>query len=245
MFTANHFIWIGICAVLIIALSIVSIKLKLSLKCASFIMSGIASGSELLKIFTHIEGAHEGRGYLEPTALPLHLCSILIFVIFYITLAKEGPMKERLKSFFTPISLAGGTLAILMATSGVNFAKPFAYQCFIYHAGIIWFAIYLIATKQVSLGIKAYKSNLVILGSLVFIMLWVNSILSVYETNFFFLVEPPADNLPLLNMNNGWYAYFATVVILGIVLLTSVHLPSIIKEARSRALTKNDSSDII
>jgi hypothetical protein len=220
--------------IFISALSFVSIKFKFSFKVASYIMLGIAVCSELLKIFTHIESAEEGRGYLEPTALPLHLCSILIFVIFYITLAKEGPMKERLKSFFTPISLAGGTLAILMATSGVDFAKSFAYQCFIYHAGIIWFAIYLIATKQVSLGIKAYKSNLIILGSLVFIMLWVNSILSVYETIFFFLVEPPADNLPLLNMNNGWYAYFATVIILGIVLLTSVHLPAIIKESKKK-----------
>lgn len=235
MFTTNHFIWIGICAVLITTLSIVSIKLKLSFKVASYIMSGIAICSELLKIFTHIDGADEGRGFLEPTALPLHLCSILIFVIFYVTLAKEGPKKEMLKSFLVPISLVGGTLAILMATSGVNFAKPFAYQCFIYHAGIIWYAIYLVATKQVNLGLKAYKTNLVILGGLVFIMLWVNSILSVYDTNFFFLVKPPADNLPLLNMNNGWYAYFATIVILGVVLLTVVHLPSIIKEIKIKA----------
>ena len=233
MFTTNHFIWLAICFVLITALSVVSIKLKFSFRCASFIMSGIALGSELLKIFTHIEGQDEGKGYLEPTALPLHLCSILIFVIFYITFAREGELKERLKSFFVPIALAGGTLAILIATSGVSFTKPYAYQCFIYHAGIIWFAIYLIATRQVSLGLKAYKSNLVILGSLVFIMLWVNGALSVYETNFFFLVKPPADNLPLLNMNNGWYAYFATIVILGIVLLTLMHLTSIIKEAKS------------
>ena len=231
MFTLEHFIWIGACIILISALSFVSIRFKFSFKVASYVMSGIAVCSELLKIFTHIEYDGE-RGFLEPTALPLHLCSILIFVIFYVTFAKESKMKERLKSFLVPISLAGGTLAILMATSGVDFAKPFAYQCFVYHAGIIWYAIYLIATKQVSLGLKAYKSNLVILGSLVFIMLWVNSALSAYETNFFFLVEPPADNLPLLNMNNGWYAYFATIIILGIVLLTSVHLPALIKEAR-------------
>lgn len=149
-------------------------------------------------------------------------------------------MKERLKSFLVPISLAGGTLAILMATSGVDFAAPYAYQCFVYHAGIIWYAIYLIATKQVSLGKEAYKSNLVILSSLVFVMLWVNSALSVYETNFFFLVEPPVDNLPILNLNNGWYAYFATIVILGLVLLTAIHLPALIKEARKTKAQRNE-----
>ena len=239
MFSLEHFIWIGACVILISALSFVSIRFKFSFKVASYAMSGIAVCSELLKIFTHIEYDGE-RGFLEPTALPLHLCSILIFVIFYVTFAKDSKMKERLKSFLVPISLAGGTLAILMATSGVDFAAPYAYQCFVYHAGIIWYAIYLIATKQVSLGKEAYKSNLVILSSLVFVMLWVNSALSVYETNFFFLVEPPVDNLPILNLNNGWYAYFATIVILGLVLLTAIHLPALIKEARKNKAQRNE-----
>ena len=57
MFTLEHFVWIGICVIFISALSFVSIKFKFSFKVASYIMLGIAVCSELLKIFTHIEGA--------------------------------------------------------------------------------------------------------------------------------------------------------------------------------------------
>lgn len=238
MFTTNHFIWIGICVAMIGILLYCSLKFKFSFKTSALIMSGISACSELLKIFTHIEEAKSEGGVLDPTALPLHLCSILIFVIFYITFTKNEKMRERMVSFVVPIAIVGGTLAILIATSGVNFARPYAYQCFIYHAGLIWWALYLICTKQVKLGIDAYKSNLIILGSLLFIMIWVNSILSVYDTNFFFIVRPPADNLPLLNLNNGWLVYLITLVLLGVTLLTLVHIGPIIKEIKARKSLK-------
>ncbi len=238
MFGTEHLIWIGICVVMITALTVVSVKCKFSFKISALIMAAIALCSELSKIFTHMEFAN-GKDVsdgmvIEGTALPLHLCSILIFVFFYLPFAKNEKLKSFLVSFTVPISIIGGILAILIATSGTDFAKPFAYQCFIYHAGIVWFALYLLFTKQVKLGLKQYLSNAVTLGSLAIIMIWVNGMLADFETNFFFVVKPPKDGLPLLNLNNGWYAYFATVVVLGLTLLTLVHLPAIIREVRAK-----------
>ncbi len=231
MFTLNHFIWMGICALIIALLTFFSVRCRFSLKTALLIMSGISLASELCKIFTHIEQSDNG-GVLEPGALPFHLCSILIFLIFYATFSKDGKRRGQVLSFIVPIAIWGGLLAIVMATSGVDFAKPFAYQCFVYHAGLVWLALYLILTKQVELGKRAYITNISVLAVLLFVMIWANSLLSVYDTNFFYVVRPPADGLPLLNLNNGWFVYFFTLVAIGLVLITLTHLPAMIKERK-------------
>lgn len=232
MFTTNHFIWMVICAVFIGVLLFVSLKRKFSFKTAARIMSVISIASELCKIFTHIEEAEGGGGVLGPEFLPLHLCSILIFLIFFCALSNNETLVKKVTSFCVPVAIWGGALAILMATSGVNFAKPYAYQCFIYHAGLLWWALYLLATRQVDLGVKAYARNLTVLGSMLFVMIWVNSALSVYNTNFWYVVRPPVKGLPLLNLDNGWFCYFVTLVAIGLFAVTVTHLPAMLKERK-------------
>jgi hypothetical integral membrane protein (TIGR02206 family) len=189
--------------------------------------------SELSKIFTHIDDIVDSDGnlvggVLGAQYLPLHLCSILIFFILYLNICKNEARLEKIKSFIVPIALLGGTMALLIPTSGVNFLKPYAYQCFIYHAGIIWYALYLLVTKQVSLGLKSYINNMLSLTGIMFIMLWVNSALQVYDTNFFFLVRPPMEGLPILNLDNGWFGYFIALVLVAFTLITLLHIPFII-----------------
>ena len=234
MFTLSHCIWIGICAVLIAVLTYVSVRFKFTFKIAAMIMAGIALCSEVSKILSHMElvnGVDASEGMiLAPDALLLHLCSLMIFVYFYLPFCKNEKRKSYLISFMVPLSFIGAPLAILMATSGSDFVSPEPYQCFLYHAGMIWFALYVIITKQVDMGKRAYLRNLAILFCLAIIMLWVNGVLSVYDTNFFYLVRPPADTLPLLNLDNGWFAYFGTIAACGIIGVTVVHLPFVIKE---------------
>lgn len=242
MFSVNHFIWLAICAAFIGALLFVSLKFKFKLKTAIYIVSGISFVSEFMKIVTHMQDAKEGM-VLGAKFLPFHLCSLLIFAFIYLAFCKNPESKPKLLSLIVPIALAGGIAAILIPTSGVNFAKPFAYQCFIYHSGIIWFALYLICSKQVDLSARAWGRNLAILGVGVVFMLWVNSALQVYDVNFWYLVKPPMKNLPLLNLDNGWYAYFATIVALGVLLITIVHLPSMISQLISKKKGKDETAD--
>ena len=238
MFSTNHFIWLTLCAIFIATMSIISVKLRWSFKTATTVVCGISLASELCKIFTHIDQSVDKdgsvtSGVLGPEYLPLHLCSILIFLLFYLLVSKNDARKETVKSFILPIAILGGTLALLIPTSGVNFARPYAYQCFVYHSAILWYGIYLLATRQVSLGVRAYKRTMLLLGCLVIVMLWINSLLSVYETNFFYLTRPPMDNLPVLNLKNGWFAYFFTLIGIGVVAVSAVYLPSIISETRA------------
>ena len=59
-----------------------------------------------------------------------------------------------------------------------------------------------------------------------------NSMLAQYETNFLYLRKPPMDNLPVLNLNNGYFVYILILIFLAISLLTIVHLPFMITRKR-------------
>lgn len=238
MFSSEHFIWIAICVIFISLLSFFSIRFKFSLKTASIIMAIIALCSELFKMFTHmkyVNGVDISEGMvLLPKSLPFHLCSILIFAYFYLPIAKDSKFKDFILSFVVPIGLVGATLAILMATSGTSFNKPQPYQCFIYHSAMAWFAIYLISTKQAKLGLIQWKNNCITLLALTISMVWVNSALRQYDTNFFFVVRPPVEGLPILNLNHGWHVYFLTLLILGFIGVSLVHLPFMINKRKNK-----------
>ena len=102
---------------------------------------------------------------------------------------------------------------------------------------MVWFAIFLVAKKHADLGARAYVRNLATVGCLAIVMIWVNGALQAYDTNFLYVVRPPADGLPLLNLDNGWYAYFGALVLCGFVGITAVHLPFIIREIKQQHLS--------
>ncbi len=235
MFTTEHFIWLGICAALIVILTFFSLRFKFSFKCAAGIMAFVSLCSEISKILSHMDfvnGKDASKGMvIEATALPLHLCSLLIFAFFYLPFAKNEKLKGFLTSLIVPVGLIGSLLALLMATSGTDFTQPEAYQCFIYHAVMVWFAIYLVVTKTADLGWRAWINNLASLGATAVAMIWINGALQEYDTNFLYVVRPPADGLPLLNLDNGWYAYFGALLLCGFVGITAVHIPFMIKDS--------------
>ena len=239
MFTTKHFIWLGICVLMIGGLLWLSVGGRWSRRKASRVMAAMAAVSELSKIFTHIQPpVAGGGGVVEPNALPLHLCSMLIFLVFFCAFSRNDRRVGMVASFCTPVAIWGGVLANMMATSGVDFTDPNSYQCFLFHAALIWWALHMICMGQVDLGRRAYVRNLAALSGLAVVMLWVNSALSVYDTNFFFVVRPPVEGLPLLNLDHGWHVYFLTVVGIGLVALTSVHLPTMLRERRSHGKMK-------
>ncbi len=237
MFTFNHFIWMALCAALIALLTFSSVRGCFPFRKAAFLMAALTLCSELAKIMTsmvYVNGIDASEGMvINPESLPLHLCSMLFFVFLYLPFCRRESLRQRLLSFLVPISLMGAPLAILIPTDGVSFLEPQPYQGFLFHAAMIWFALYLVLTGQVDLGLRAWAANLVTLLALAFSMIWVNGALRVYNTNFFFIVRPPAENLPLLNLNHGWYAYFLTILLCGFVLLGAVYLPFIVRERRA------------
>lgn len=235
MFTPNHFIWLGLCALGIFLGLRMAEKKHIGVKTAGMVTSAISIASESCKMMTHMLPSPLGGFALDPNALPFHLCSMQIFIVFYITFAKPSSTKDKVISFSVPAALLGGIMAMLIPTDGVDFRDPLAYQCFVYHAGLVWLALYFICTKQVDMGRRAYGRNLLILLCLAGIMIYVNGAFFSYGTNFMFLTRPPMENLPILNLDHGWYVYVLSLAALAVVLMTLVHLPFMLAERRKKA----------
>ena len=234
MFTPNHLIWIALCIVFVAGMSVFCRKKDLSLRCAAYIMCGICVLSELCKMMTHMIESPQGGMVLDPEALPFHLCSLMLFGVLFIAFGTDGAAKQTVIDFIAVMGTLGSVCAILIPTDGVEFTSIYAYQCFVYHGGLLWFSLYLILQKKARFGGRIFLRNIGILLFLVLIALYVNSALSVYGTNFMFLVRPPLEGLPYLNLNRGWHVYFLRVVALGIVLLTLFHLPFILHVRKMR-----------
>ena len=228
MFSTDHFIWIGLCAVFVAAMSVIAVKKKWRLKTAGVIMSVICLFSEVSKVMSDMTESAKGGMHLDPRSLPFHLCSLMIFAVLFITFGKESKAKRLVINFVAVTGTLGSFCAIMIPTNGTDFTTLPAYQCFVYHAGLMWFALYLIFSGEAKLGLRNMVENMGILLALSFIMLYVNGALSAYETNFFYLTRPPMDNLPYLNLNHGWYAYLGRMLLLGLVLISLFHLPFIL-----------------
>lgn len=235
MFSTKHFIWIGLCVLFVVSMSVFSYKKKISLKASSYIMVAICVISEVSKIMSNMLESTSGGRHLDPKCLPFHLCSLMIFVVFYIAFGKESKCKRTLINFIAVIGTLGSFCAIMIPTNGVEFNDLGAYQCFVYHAGLMWYSLYLIISKEACLGFKEYLSNLLMLLTLVFMEIYINSVLSIYDTNFLYLTRPPMNNLPYLNLNQGWYMYFLKLLLLGAFIITIFHLPFIIKKHKNNS----------
>lgn len=233
MFTGKHFIWIGLCIIFVMGMTFFGIRKKISLKCAGYIMTGICSFSEISKIMSDMTKSNEGGMVLDPSSLPFHLCSLMLFGVLFITFGKDGAVKQAIIDFVAVLGTGGSICAILIPTNGTDFTTIAAYQGFGYHAGLLWFSIYLITSKNARLGLRAFGRNVILLLSLVLLAIYVNSALSMYGTNFMFLVRPPMENLPFLNLDHGWYVYFLRIIGLGAVILSLFHLPFIICERKT------------
>lgn len=192
MFTTEHFIWIGLCAAFVAGMSVIGVKRKFSLRRAGMIMTVLCAFSEVSKVLGGMLESPGGGMHLDPLNLPLHLCSLMLFAVLYLTFGKEGRFRQLLANFTAVMGTLGSFFAILIPTNGTDFTTLPAYQCFVYHGGLMWFSFYLIFSGQAQLGsLRSFLGNLGLLAALAFGMLYVNGALSIYDTNFF-LSDPAA-----------------------------------------------------
>ena len=253
-YQTNHFIFLGICIICIIGVLLFAIKKKLSLRTLTFFMLVVSIISEIIKMIHYIEPTYSeygliDGGVLDKEALPFHMCSIQIFLIIIVLITKNQKLKNTLLAFIYPTGFMGATMSLLIPTIDIEFTSLLTYQYFLYHAFLIAFGLYIQLSKEVEINFKSYVKTSIILTSLFMCSIWINSLLSdsvnhLY-TNFFFSSKPPIEGLPYLNMNQGWPMYILKVIILGIILVTLVHVPFFIKEYRSRKISNSKQKVII
>ena len=235
MFTYTHFIWIAISVLIILTLLFLTKRLNVSHKNVLTIMCIISALSEITKISLNMVDGVSGGKVLSPGSLPFHLCSLQIFFIFGLRFfIKNENVKKVLYNFMVPTSLIGASMSLLIPTVGTSFLNVQVYQYFIYHAFLIFYGIYLIREHLAELSLKVLFVNYGLLLMFVLFDLWVNSFLSFWGANFMYLTRPPMENLPILNLNHGWYVYIINLLTVGTVLMVMFHLPFIIINCKKK-----------
>ena len=235
MFTYTHFIWIAISVLIILTLLFLTKRLNVSHKNVLTIMCIISALSEITKISLNMVDGVSGGKVLSPGSLPFHLSSIQIFFIFGLRFfIKNENVKKVLYNFMVPTSLIGASMSLLIPTVGTSFLNVQVYQYFIYHAFLIFYGIYLIREHLAELSLKVLFVNYGLLLMFVLFDLWVNSFLSFWGANFMYLTRPPMENLPILNLNHGWYVYIINLLTVGTVLMVMFHLPFIIINCKKK-----------
>ena len=229
MFTLEHFIWLGISTVIFTAMLVIYKRFNLSFEMILNIMLTVSVLSEVTKILCNLQPAPHADGgmILDPGDLPLHLCSIQIFLMFILKyFIKTEAGKEKMLGFMCPSMIIGAVMALLIPTVGVGIDVVQVYQYLIFHTFHIYFAVYTLKEKLVNWTPGVYVRNIGYLGGLALLCTWFNSALSgvLPRVNFMYLVRPPMKNLPILNLNNGWGVYFITLASLALGLMGVFHI---------------------
>jgi len=227
MFTTNHFIWLGICLFVIVGMLLLQRFARLKFDTILTVLFCVCAVSEITKILCNMQETGYKGGYaLDPGDLPFHLCSMQIFFVFALRFTvKREETRERLLGFMVPTMLLGGVIAMLIPTVGVSFQKVQVYQFFLFHAFIVFFAIYVLKERAVNWSWRVFARNMGYVGITAFAATVINSMLvTAYpKVNFMYLVRPPMDNLPVLNLDNGWFAYFGTLAAILVAVMLAFH----------------------
>ena len=236
IFGTKHLIIVAISVILIVALSILSRKVKFDRICKILLYVGIVS--EITKIFYYIVQNEDTHGGVLPkTDLPLHLCSIQIIFILIINVSNNEKLKRFILSFMYPSCLIGGIAAILIATnSALNGMWIISAQYFLYHIAIVVFSIRLIIGEEFKLHISDYYNCLKFLLVIMFFAFYVNSIVydGVSNINFMYVASPPQSGLPFLTEEYGWLVYIVHYAFLVISCVTLCYIKPIIRAIRER-----------
>lgn len=256
MFTTNHFIWLFICAALIVGPVLYMRKTKPSLKKVLTACCIVCVVSEIIKVFGTIEIVPSADGtmyypYLETNHIPLHLCSLQIITIFLVRFMKEGKVRTIILSFLATTAPLGAVFALALPSVlgstvplGHEFLHPIAYQTFLFHTMLITLGIYINMSGEVHFESKHYWYTLAILGTLAFCSIYINSLFghAVYSadklisvehtTNFLFTYLTPIGLI--LKKKWQWFIYLGIIIALAMGLIALFYIPVFRRDRKAK-----------
>lgn len=243
MFSLSHFIWLGAIGTTIALALITTKKFTLSHRTVGRAVMMILIVLKIFHMSLSMKASAFGGYVLDQPQLSFHLCSLMIYSTILVNTITNQKIVATLKSFMVSCLFIGASMALLIPTEGVDPAAPRVWQYMLIHGVHVFYGIYLAVIEKVDLSFKAYRNNLKMLLGVTLLAFLMNSVLEQYGTNFLFLRVPPMDNLPLLNLHNGWGIYFLTLAAIACTLLLLIHLPFIVLDAvRKQKMPKRTES---
>ena len=172
----------------------------------------------------HIWNLATGQWTIQ-TMLPLHLCSVLVWVSAYMLVKRN----QAIYDFAYLLGIAGALQALLTPDLGIYTYPHFRYfQTFISHGLIITAAIYMTTVE----GFRPYPRSLlrVFLISNLYLIA-ITALNLAIHSNYLFTAHKP-ETASLLDMLPPWPWYIGIIELLGMLFVLLFYLPFAIKDAR-------------
>jgi len=190
---------------------------------------------EMEKILFFVERSPYGYGYRLPAAnLPLAMCPFQIFLIFALAFSAKLEDRRPLLAFMYPMLVGGGSVGMLLQyTYSHHGLLDFStYRFFVYHAMLVFLGFYLYMSKPIRFAIKDYGMAVGIGTATLVFAVWINGFFGWDpRVNFLFVVRPPREGLPLLNLDRGWAVYIAQIYWISIAVFTLCYMRVIKRDA--------------
>ena len=235
LFSGTHLMFLAVTIPIAIALAVFLAKKIGFSKKLVWVCLILGLLCELEKIFFFMTEL-EGGGYRLPAEhIPFNLCPSQIFFIFALAVSRDVKNCKILLAYMYPTMLAGGFFGMLLPSvidQGYHGLLDLAtYRYFFFHAMVIFLGFYLYLSKPIEYTIKSYVASFVSLLTIAFVIIWLNAFFGWDSTaNFWYLVRPPAENLPIINIDNGWPIYVRNLMFLALILITLCYLRVIIRD---------------
>jgi hypothetical integral membrane protein (TIGR02206 family) len=174
----------------------------------------------------HVWNAAVGQWSLK-TMLPLHVCSILVWLGGYALVSKNYRIYEVL--YF--LGIAGAFQALLTPDLGIYGFPHFRFfQTMISHGLIITAAVVLTVVEGMR---PTWRSLLRVMVTTNVYMLVVFGINTLLGSNYMYVNRKP-DTASLIDLMPAWPWYLPWLEVLGLVLFVLLYLPFAISDARAR-----------
>lgn len=272
MFSLGHVIWIAVSFILIGIALLVAVRKKASLDKVIKVCFVLGLVSEVIKIYSVIDivpmvnqvivnngGTYElsyaPTGQYTPMMgmehLPLELCSLQIFFMGALILAKQDKIKHLLYSLMYPTGIIGGVLGVVMATmtsyvksQSEYLTSPRVWQYFLYHAMIIFMSIYIGISKESGLRFSDWRKAVFAVFVLDIPTFYLNSVFSsrlyhndelvgvTHRINFLSSYVNPLGLV--LTEKWQWLIYLLIRMILALILIFLLFLPLIKRNKSSQ-----------
>ncbi len=163
------------------------------------------------------------------TMLPLHLCSVLVFLTALMLVVKSYPIYE----FAYLLGIAGALQALLTPDAGIYGFPHFRFfQVFVSHGLIVTAAVYMTTVE----GFRPYPKSIlrVILMSNVY-MAFVGVINTLIGSNYLYIAHKP-ETASLLDVLPAWPWYIFYIEFIGLVCMMLLYLPFAVQDIRERQI---------
>jgi hypothetical integral membrane protein (TIGR02206 family) len=161
------------------------------------------------------------------TTLPLHLCSIFVFLSAYMLVKKHYGIYE----FAYFLGIAGATQALLTPDAGIyGFPHFRAFQVMVSHGAIVTASIYMTFVEGFRPTWKSLKRVLIGANLYMLVIFFLNFLIG---SNYLFIARKP-ETASLMDLLPAWPIYILFIELIGIVVCLLLYSPFWIGDLRRK-----------